>query len=87
MMAGLVNLLVLLLYLYTWIIIIRAIMSWVNPDPSNPIVRTLHLLTEPVLKPLRALIPPSRLGGLDVSPILAIVLIQLVRYLLLGLIY
>jgi YggT family protein len=86
-MTGLVNLLVLLLHLYTWIIIIRAVMSWVSPDPNNPIVRALYLLTEPVLKPLRTLVPPARLGGLDISPILAIVLIQLVRYLLLGSIY
>lgn len=86
-MAGLINLLVLLLYLYTWVIIIRAVMSWMNPDPNNPLVRALVLVTEPVLKPLRALVPPSRLGGLDVSPILAIVLIQILRYLLLGAIY
>ena len=86
-MTGLVNLLVLLLYLYTWVIIIRAVMSWMNPDPNNPLVRALVLVTEPVLKPLRALVPPSRLGGLDVSPILAIVLIQILRYLLLGAIY
>lgn len=86
-MAGLINFLVLLLYLYTWVIIIRAVMSWMNPDPNNPLVRALVLVTEPVLKPLRALVPPSRLGGLDVSPILAIVLIQILRYLLLGAIY
>ena len=86
-MAGLVNLLVLLLYLYTWIIIIRAVMSWMNPDPKNPLVKALYVVTEPVLKPLRALIPPARLGGIDISPILAIVLIQILRYLLLGAIY
>lgn len=86
-MAGLVNLLVLLLYLYTWIIIIRAVMSWMNPDPNNPLVKALYLVTEPVLKPLRSLVPPARLGGIDISPILAIVLIQILRYLLLGAIY
>ena len=86
-MAGLVNLLVLLLYLYTWIVIIRAVMSWMNPDPKNPLVKALYVVTEPVLKPLRALIPPARLGGIDISPILAIVLIQILRYLLLGAIY
>ena len=86
-MAGLINLLVLLLYLYTWIIIIRAVMSWMSPDPNNPLVKALYVVTEPVLKPLRALVPPARLGGLDISPILAIVLIQILRYLLLGAIY
>lgn len=86
-MTSLINLLVLLLYLYTWIIILRAVMSWVTNDPNNPLARALYVLTEPVLKPLRALVPPQRLGGLDVSPILAIILIQLVRYLLLGAVY
>ena len=86
-MAGLINLLVLLLYLYTWIIIIRAVMSWVSPDPNNPLVKALRVVTEPVLKPLRDLIPPNRLGGIDISPILAIVLIQILRYLLLGAIH
>lgn len=86
-MAALINLLVMLLYLYTWVIIIRAVMSWMSPNPNNPIAKALYAVTEPVLKPLRALVPPARLGGLDISPILAIVLIQLVRYLLLGAIY
>lgn len=86
-MAGPINFLVLLLYLYTWIIILRAVMSWVNPDPNNPLVKALFVVTEPLLKPLRTLVPPSRLGGIDISPILAIVLIQILRYLLLGTIY
>ena len=86
-MAGPINFLVLLLYLYTWIMILRAVMSWVNPDPNNPLVKALFVVTEPLLKPLRTLVPPSRLGGIDISPILAIVLIQILRYLLLGTIY
>lgn len=81
-MAGLISLLVSALYLYTWIIIIRAVVSWVHPDPRNPLVNVLYVVTEPVLKPLRALVPPDRLGGIDLSPILAIVVIQLLRYLL-----
>ena len=86
-MATLVNLLVFLLYLYTWVIILRAVISWVSTDPNNPLIRLLHTVTEPLLGPLRRLIPPSKLGGLDVSPILAIVLIQILRYLLLGALY
>lgn len=77
---ALVQLLLSLLGLYTWVIIIRALISWVSPDPYNPIVQILRKLTEPVLKPLRKLVPPRLTGGLDVSPILAILLIQLVRY-------
>jgi len=83
-MASLINLLVLLLYLYSWVIILRAVVSWVRPDPSNPLVHILVKATEPILKPLRALVPPARLGGIDLSPILAIVVIQLARYLLLA---
>jgi YggT family protein len=86
-MAVLINLLVLLLYLYTWVIILRAVISWVRPDPNNAFIRNLVAVTEPVLKPLRALIPPRVLAGIDVSPFVAIVLIQIVRYLLLAMAY
>jgi YggT family protein len=51
----------------------------VNPDPHNPIVRILYQLTEPVLRPIRKLVPPYKLGGLDLSPLILILLIQLVR--------
>jgi len=73
-----------LLQLYTWVIIIRALISWVSPDPYNPIVRTLAVVTEPVLRPLRRLAPPHKLGGIDLSPLIAILLIQFVRT---GLLY
>ncbi len=65
-------------------IILRALISWVSPDPRNPIVQILHRLTEPVLEPLRKLVPPGALGGIDISPLLAIVLIQVVKYLLVS---
>ena len=45
-----------LLTLYMWIVIISALISWVNPDPYNPIVRFLHAVTDPVLKPIRKVI-------------------------------
>lgn len=83
-MASLINFLVLLLYFYSWIIIIRAVVSWTRPDPGNPLIQVLVKATEPILKPLRALIPPSKLGGIDLSPILAIIVIQVLRYLLLS---
>ena len=79
-LLALVQLVLTVLSLYTWVIIIRALISWVSPDPYNPIVQILRRLTEPVLKPLRRLVPPAATGGIDVSPILAILLIQLVRY-------
>ncbi|MBN1278076.1 MAG: YggT family protein [Deltaproteobacteria bacterium] len=62
---------------YMWIIIARAVISWVNPDPYNPIVRFLNTVTEPVLYPIRRRLP--FFGGFDFSPIvviLAIIFIQ-----------
>ena len=64
-----------------WIVIIRALISWVNPDPYNPIVRFLHAATDPVLYRIRRLMPSS-FGGIDFSPILVIAgLIFLERFL------
>jgi YggT family protein len=62
------------LTLYMWIIIGRAIISWVNPDPYNAIVRFLYAVTEPVLYPVRRRIPFS-LGGIDFSPLIIILAI------------
>jgi len=64
-----------LVNLYMWAIIIRALLSWVSPDPYNPIVRFLERLTEPVLRPIRKLLPPHRIG-IDLSPLIAVLLIQ-----------
>ncbi len=59
------------LSLYMWIIIARAVLSWVNPDPYNVIVRFIYNVTEPVLYQIRKRLPFD-LGGLDISPIIAI---------------
>ncbi len=66
------------LTLYMWIIIGRAVISWVNPDPYNPIVRFLNAVTEPVLYPIRRRLPMS-LGGIDFSPIIVILAIIFVQ--------
>ncbi|MBL7211628.1 MAG: YggT family protein [Desulfobacteraceae bacterium] len=66
------------LTLYMWIIIGRAVISWVNPDPYNPIVRFLNAVTEPVLYPIRRRLPIS-LGGIDFSPIIVILVIIFVQ--------
>lgn len=57
------------LTLYMWVVVARAILSWVNPDPYNPIVRFIHNVTEPVLYRIRSWIPSS-FGGIDFSPII-----------------
>jgi len=67
-----------LLSLYMWIIIGRAVISWVNPDPYNPIVRFLNSATEPVLYPIRRRLPLN-LGGIDFSPILVILAIIFIQ--------
>ena len=58
------------LNIFLWIVVARAILSWVSPDPYNPIVRFIHNVTEPVLYRIRMIIPVS-FGGIDFSPILA----------------
>ena len=73
--AGIVDF---LFTVYTWIIIGRAVISWVNADPYNPIVRFLYEATEPLLAPIRRMIPFST-GGLDLSPILLIVAIMFLQ--------
>jgi YggT family protein len=75
-----------LLNIYMWVIIIRALISWVNPDPYNPIVQFLQRATEPVLRPLRKLVPTYRLG-LDLSPLIAILIIMFLQYALINTLY
>ena len=61
-----------------WLIVIRALLSWVNPDPYNPIVQFIERTTEPVLSPFRRLIPTYRLG-IDLSPIFALLFLYFLK--------
>jgi len=70
--------------IYIFIVIGRAIISWVSPDPYNPIVRFLHNATEPVLYRLRRIVP-LQFGGIDFSPFVLLIGLSLLRRLLLGL--
>lgn len=84
-LEGLAKILELVLQLYMWIVIARALVSWVNPDPWNPIVQFLDRATEPVLAPIR-----RRLGGgmgIDLSPLVAILIIYFLQYALVGSLY
>lgn len=69
------------LTIYMWIIIFRALISWVNPDPYNQIVIILYRLTEPVLGPIRRKLPMSNMG-IDFSPIVVILVIVFLKYFL-----
>jgi YggT family protein len=73
-LLALAKLIEILLGVYMWIVIGRAILSWVNPDPYNPIVRFLHEVTEPVLSRIRRMIPAVS-GSIDFSPMLLILAI------------
>ena len=77
-LAAIAKILDIALTLYMWIIIARAVVSWVNPDPHNPIIRFLHNITEPVLYQVRRRLPIS-FGGIDFSPILVLLIIVFVQ--------
>ncbi|MBI5197974.1 MAG: YggT family protein [Nitrospirae bacterium] len=72
-----------LLTLFMWLIIIRALLSWVNPDPYNPIVQILYRVTDPILTPLRRVVPTWRMG-IDISPILAVLIIVFLQMFLVN---
>jgi YggT family protein len=78
LILALAKLLELVLWAYFWIIIARAVISWVSPDPFNPIVRFLYRVTEPVLRPIRRRLPTFQMG-LDLSPMLVILAIYFLQ--------
>ncbi len=69
---ALANVVSIILTLFYWMFLIRALISWVNPDPFNPIVQFLHRMTEPILQPIRRFLP---FGPMDFSPIIAFIAI------------
>jgi YggT family protein len=75
------------LTLYFWIVIISALLTWVNPDPYNPIVRILRNLTEPVFYRVRRWVPFTYMGGIDLSPIVVLLAIQFIKIFLVQTLY
>ncbi|MGD0021575.1 MAG: YggT family protein [Smithellaceae bacterium] len=69
------------LTVYWWIMVFRAVVSWVNADPYNKIVIFLYRATEPVLRPVRRIMP-LRNVGIDVSPVIILVVISLLQHFL-----
>lgn len=84
LILALTKMLDILLNLMYWLILIRALISWVNPDPSNPIVQFLYRTTEPILTPIRRLMPAM---AIDISPIIAFFLIIFIRYAVVNTLY
>jgi len=78
LMDAIATVLDLALNIYMWLVIARALLSWVNPDPYNPIVRFLYNVTEPVMSWLRRRVPVV-FGGLDLSPLIVIAVIMFLR--------
>ena len=67
---------------YIWIIIASAVLSWVNPDPRNPIVRFIYRVTEPALRPIRHRMPIAM--GLDLSPVVLILVLYFIDWFLVS---
>lgn len=80
-LASVVSILLTIMY---WLILIRALLSWVSPDPFNPLVQFLMRTTEPILEPIRRLLPPL---PLDISPIIAFFIIIFLRRFLVATLY
>jgi len=74
LIMAIAKILSIILSIYMWVIIIRAVVSWVNPDPFNPIIRVLYQITEPVLWRMRKILP-LQFGGIDFSPFLLVLVI------------
>ena len=79
--ASIVSILLTIMY---WLILIRALISWVNPDPFNPIVQFLMRVTEPILEPIRRLLPHL---PIDISPIIAFFAIVFLQKFLVASLY
>ena len=74
------------IFFYQFLIFVRVLLTWVNPDPyrptiDHPLIRLLQRVTDPVLTPLRRIIPPVG-GTIDVSPIVALVILEILRRIL-----
>ncbi|RME48948.1 MAG: YggT family protein [Chloroflexi bacterium] len=82
LIANLINIVFTLLNLA---ILARVLVSWVNPNPYHPAVQILHQITEPILAPIRRLLPPT--GMIDFSPLVAIVLLSLLQRLLMSMLF
>jgi YggT family protein len=83
--AAMASLIDIVLQAFMLLLIIRALISWVNPDPYNSIVRFLYRVTEPVLRPVRRWLPP--MSGLDLSPMVVLLAIYFLRSFLVPVLY
>jgi YggT family protein len=81
-LAALARVLHIVLMISLWLVILRAVLSWVYIPSLHQVARIIYRLTEPVLRPVRRLVPPSKVSGLDLSPlIVGLVIVFLDRFL------
>lgn len=83
MTSTILSLIVFLLQIYSFLIILRAVVSWARLNPMNQYIRLLCDVTDPALKPIQAIIPPLG-GSIDISPIIVLLLLQLIKGLIVG---
>lgn len=68
-----------LLTIFYWLILVRVLISWVSPDPFNPVVQFLYKTTEPILDPIRKILPLGFRFGIDISPIIAFLVLLFLK--------
>lgn len=78
LIEALAQILSMVINIYIWIVIIAALITWVRPDPYNPIVQILYKLTEPLYAKIRKVIP-TLIGGIDIAPIIVILALQFIN--------
>jgi len=81
-MTSILGLIFQLLDIYAWIVIISALISWVPIPRDHPIVQLLHSATEPLYEPIRRVLNPASMGGMDLSPLIVLLGIQLLKQML-----
>lgn len=85
LLSAIIRVVDLVFNIYIIMVVARALISWVNPDPYNQIVRFLHNVTDPVLYRLRKTLPFLQMGGFDFSPIALLIILSFLQQLIVGL--
>jgi len=84
---GLESIVIIIFKVLSFLIFIRIILSWIPHNNSHPLVNIVYQITDPILIPIQGIIPPSRLGGFDISPIIALFLLNFLRNTILSLLF
>ena len=84
--SAIANILSIIVNVYTWIIIAAALVSWVKPDPSSPVVQLLYRLTDPVYSFIRRYIK-TEFNGIDFAPLIVLLALQLIDQFLIRLLF